>query len=71
MHSWATPNKYGIAIDDVTATIHDVTSYITNYIYLREYDNFGYIPQDTIPQLLSLTDKTSNKFYMNLILKIS
>ena len=55
----------------MTATIHDVTSYITNYIYLREYDNFGYIPQDTIPQLLSLTDKTNNKFYMNPILKIS
>ena len=55
----------------MTATIHDVTSYITNYIYLREYDNFGCIPQDTIPQLLSLINNTSNKFYMNPILKIS
>ena len=61
---WATPNKYGIAIDDTTTTIHDE-------LYLIKNDNFGCITQDTMPQLLSLTDKTNNKFYMNPILKIS
>ena len=45
-------------------TIHDE-------LYLFKNDNFGCIPQDTIPQLLSLIDNTSNKFYMNPILKIS
>ena len=36
-------------------TIHDE-------LYLFKNDNFGCIPQDTMPQLLSLTDKTNNKF---------
>ena len=63
--TWATPDKYGIAIDDMATSIGDVTACITEYIYRRQYDMFGLIPRDTMPQLVS-KDKTNNRFYMKL-----
>ena len=65
LHTWATPDKYGIAIDDMKTSIGEVTAYITEYIYRRQYDIFGSIPRDTMPQLAS-KDKTNNRFYMQL-----
>ena len=65
LHTWATPDKYGIAIDDMKTSIGEVTAYITEYIYRRQYDIFGSIPRDTMPQLAS-KDKTNNRFYMKL-----
>ena len=65
LHTWATPDKYGIAIDDMKTSIGEVTAYITEYIYRRQYDKFGNIPRDTMPQLVS-QDKTNNRFYMKL-----
>ena len=46
-------------------SIGEVTAYITEYIYRRQYDKFGNIPRDTMPQLVS-QDKTNNRFYMKL-----
>ncbi|WP_406602341.1 hypothetical protein ACJA29_02560 [Metamycoplasma sualvi] len=69
LRTWATPNNRGIALDDRTTTIGDVTSYITEYIYWTQHDIFGSIPQDTMPQVAS-KDKTNNRFYMKLKGKI-
>ncbi len=68
--TWEIPQKSAIAIDQDTTSIGDVTAHITNYIYLRQYDKFGYMPIETIPQLPSLTDKTNNKFTINLISRL-
>ena len=49
----------------MATTIGDVTTCITEYIYRRQYNMFGSIPRDTMPQLVS-KDKTNNRFYMKL-----